>query len=399
MKKLFFVLLVFTVMIMSSCKKDDNPVTNNNPPPAANKQTYHRYINKSLSPYSSLVDTINSVIPESPLTQEVSNIKIFVDTLLCSNTGDIEMTLIHQNTYDTLIYKIGTGQNFLGTIFCDSSSVSISSGSPPFSGQFRPQSPLSQFNGQDPNGLWFLRIYNNGTNRSGVIKSWGITVTYKLQTLPANGLVTYYPFNGNANDSSGNGNNGTVYNATLTTDRFGKQNQAYYFNGTDAYIKASANVLPATTRTISIWFYANSVTSRPALLGYGGGICGTSFFAGIYTNSDSYWTSCHCGAKSVNLNITSQPVGQWINWIITSSLTGTRYYINGTLVRDTAVFYDNTDVTGKDFSLGVDVDYLGFAPFTNSDVGYFDGKLDDIRIYNRELSQTEINTLYHEGGW
>jgi len=45
------------------------------------------------------------------------------------------------------------------------------------------------------------------------------------------GLVAYYPFNGNANDESGNGNNGTVYGATLTTDRFGNTNKAYSFDG------------------------------------------------------------------------------------------------------------------------------------------------------------------------
>ena len=45
------------------------------------------------------------------------------------------------------------------------------------------------------------------------------------------GLVAHYPFNGNANDESGNGNDGTVNGATLTTDRFGNANKAYSFDG------------------------------------------------------------------------------------------------------------------------------------------------------------------------
>ena len=49
--------------------------------------------------------------------------------------------------------------------------------------------------------------------------------------IPTNGLVAYYPFNGNANDASGNGNNGIVNGATLTTDRLGNMNSAYTFNG------------------------------------------------------------------------------------------------------------------------------------------------------------------------
>ena len=49
--------------------------------------------------------------------------------------------------------------------------------------------------------------------------------------VPTNGLVGWWPFNGNANDESGNGNNGTVNGATLTTDRFGNANKAYSFDG------------------------------------------------------------------------------------------------------------------------------------------------------------------------
>ena len=50
------------------------------------------------------------------------------------------------------------------------------------------------------------------------------------------GLVAYYPFNGNANDESGNGNDGTVNGATLTEDRCGNANSAYSFDGADDYI-------------------------------------------------------------------------------------------------------------------------------------------------------------------
>ncbi|CAN5664572.1 hypothetical protein BH11BAC1_BH11BAC1_00100 [soil metagenome] len=50
--------------------------------------------------------------------------------------------------------------------------------------------------------------------------------------LPNNGLVAWYPFTGNANDSSGNANDGTVYNAVLTADRFGTSNSAYHFDWT-----------------------------------------------------------------------------------------------------------------------------------------------------------------------
>jgi len=51
------------------------------------------------------------------------------------------------------------------------------------------------------------------------------------------GLMAYYPFNGNANDASGNGNNAVFNNASLTNDRFGNPNSAYSFNGIDNYIR------------------------------------------------------------------------------------------------------------------------------------------------------------------
>ena len=55
------------------------------------------------------------------------------------------------------------------------------------------------------------------------------------------GLVAYYPFSGNANDKSGNGNNGTVYGASLTTDRNGELNRAYSFNG-ESLLKDSNSI-------------------------------------------------------------------------------------------------------------------------------------------------------------
>jgi hypothetical protein len=76
--------------------------------------------------------------------------------------------------------------------------------------------------------------------------------------VPTNGLVGWWPFNGNANDESGNGNNGTVNGATLTTDRFGNANSAYFFNGNSSnspYIIANSpiNNNTASSFSFSIW--------------------------------------------------------------------------------------------------------------------------------------------------
>ena len=74
----------------------------------------------------------------------------------------------------------------------------------------------------------------------------------------SDGLMAYYAFNGNANDESGNGNNGTVNGATLTTDRLGNANNAYSFDGEDDYIKVpNSPSIDVAGNTISItaWVY------------------------------------------------------------------------------------------------------------------------------------------------
>ena len=78
--------------------------------------------------------------------------------------------------------------------------------------------------------------------------------------VPANGLVGYWPFSGNANDISGNGNNGTNNGATLIADRFGNANSAYNFDGINDLISIpDSNTLSITNNiTMSAWVYVNS---------------------------------------------------------------------------------------------------------------------------------------------
>ena len=84
------------------------------------------------------------------------------------------------------------------------------------------------------------------------IATLGLTVSTMAQNLPnyvpANGLVGWWPFNGNANDESGSGNNGTNNGAILTNDRFGNANKAYTFNGSSSYI----NCPSGTTTSLNV---------------------------------------------------------------------------------------------------------------------------------------------------
>ncbi len=88
------------------------------------------------------------------------------------------------------------------------------------------------------------------------------SITFKTFGLPpTNGLVAYYPFIGNANDASGNGNNGTVNGATLTTDRFGSANKAYNFDGSSSYVQVADNPMLDLTGdfSLSLWEYSDQL--------------------------------------------------------------------------------------------------------------------------------------------
>jgi len=259
---------------------------------------------------------------------------------------------------------------------------------------------LSQFS--VPTGIlnintkYFWRVYAKNT------VDWGNpSLTFNFTTISSSleeGLVGYYPFNGNANDQSSSNNNGTVYNAALTTDRFGIQNSAYEFNGTNAYIKASANPLPTSVRTISLWFYAFSLV-HPVLFAYGGNeSCGYSYWQAINVTNHpgNYMTSSHCEVNNVLYNYTTSPLGQWYHWIVVASSTDTKFYLNGSLVTTQNVVYNTPITNNTDLAFGVCVGGIGIAPYTDGNVAYFHGKLDDIRIYNRELNSAEILTLYNE---
>ncbi|MEI9864256.1 MAG: hypothetical protein WDN00_06820 [Limisphaerales bacterium] len=73
-----------------------------------------------------------------------------------------------------------------------------------------------------------------------------LTLTSSAQSFITNGLVAYYPFNADASDASGHGNDGVIYGGVaLAPDRFGTDNSAYTFNGEDGYIDIGTQLVTA----------------------------------------------------------------------------------------------------------------------------------------------------------
>ncbi|MBS4028876.1 MAG: carboxypeptidase regulatory-like domain-containing protein [Ignavibacteriales bacterium] len=230
------------------------------------------------------------------------------------------------------------------------------------------------------------------------------TANIKLtSTLPTHGLVAYYPFNGNANDESGNGWNGTVNGTIPTQNRFGISNTAYHFDSTSSNTITTqfSGVLGSHSRTISFWQTSDNI-SRSISMSYGAG-----------TN---YQSTPGCTFVMFAQRISSNQVIAGVDlrfggiaYLISDSGSGWHHYtivvpdIAQPRTQDVKLYRDGTLVTTV-YSMFGDVavntlDSFNFiiGQFVNS--ANFGGNLDDIRIYNRALSDSEIQALYHEGGW
>ena len=221
--------------------------------------------------------------------------------------------------------------------------------------------------------------------------------TTQVTVFPTEGLLLHYPFNGNANDISGNGNDGIINGATLVSDRNGNFDKAYNFNGTGNQIKFPAisdfNNLPVS---FSFWASFDQLNSV---------ILGNDIVDNIETG---VWFSV--GQSAEYLNKLALNYGNGGGPMSTSRKsfvsdftleTNKWYHIVG-IIRDLntiQLFVDGVEVTGTYTGSSTTYKYsgnegsVGRAWDPNS---FFAGKMDDIRIYNRILNSTEINILYNE---
>jgi gliding motility-associated-like protein len=220
--------------------------------------------------------------------------------------------------------------------------------------------------------------------------------------LPAslrNGLVGYWPFCGNANDESGNGNNGVVNGATLTTDRLGSANSAYSFDGVNDFIQMPNRSISGSF-TISCWykmptynintlgandfiFFANhsgvNDNNRNVLVGYRN--FGSEYGHSTYVKGGS-------GNMIGYYALNQIPVAnKWHHFVC--------QFTNGVSVKmylDNVLFYTNNTVVSNTtlpslpmfFGIGIPTQF-----------NFYKGELDDVSIWNRVLTEQEILQLYN----
>ncbi len=124
-----------------------------------------------------------------PTAGTISAIRIRINNFTHTWDSDMAFTLIGpDNTTDFLInHRGGNGDNFFDTVLDDSATVPISGGSPPFTGSFRPESPLSVYQGKAINGTWALKMVDNVSSDAGILETWSIDI----QSSPANNCNPY----------------------------------------------------------------------------------------------------------------------------------------------------------------------------------------------------------------
>ncbi|MDE1944267.1 MAG: LamG domain-containing protein, partial [Patescibacteria group bacterium] len=208
----------------------------------------------------------------------------------------------------------------------------------------------------------------------------------------SNGLVGWWTMDGNnliqnVKDSSGQGNNGSLvgFSATSSAEVAGKIGGALKFNGTSQYI-----TVPDTTALRLSGTYSVSVWIRPAALkDYGNVLFKESLISntgyGLITFANGSWGWQIGNTLDIQTSAALLKNTTWSLLIATYDGTNVRLYQNGSLLSTTVASAVASDATA--LALGADT----------GDGRYFNGTIDDVRVYNRALSASEIQALYAAG--
>jgi hypothetical protein len=224
--------------------------------------------------------------------------------------------------------------------------------------------------------------------------------------VPSNGLMGWWPFNGNANDQSGNNLNGTVTGATLTSDRNGNQNSAYSFTTNQDITIPNTSNLNSYPLTVSLWYNVATLASTGE---------SSNIFSKYVSSS---WNGFHIflfDARNINsgntqyndgysvvpwyLRDTSNRVlgyygetpflqpniqtNTWYHYVFTLDSSGGKIYVNNQLV-DSHPWTGTPGASTNNFLWKIGGLYDT----------WFKGKIDDVGVWNRVLTPTEIQQLY-----
>ena len=206
--------------------------------------------------------------------------------------------------------------------------------------------------------------------------------------VPKNELKNWWGFNGNANDESGNGNNGVVNGPILASDRFGKVNSSYFFKGNEDIISTTNQQRMDIPFTVSFWVQLDSI-SQAWLIMQGGDQSGFSysFDLGVQlfpdaTISQYIFTG---GENWIGNDTLKAGSNKWYNIVYGQSDKGTKLYVNSVLVATNNEILTNQGLNG----------YWRFGGCSHPGQASLFGRIDDIGIWGRELNQSEVLDLFY----
>ncbi len=235
-----------------------------------------------------------------------------------------------------------------------------------------------------------VRIYNRALSDSEVQQLYA----YESQPSLTTGLVAYYPFDGNADDASGNGKNGVASGVAASTNRFGYTGSAYQFNGSSSVVtiaplsstSLSAMTLSAWIRPTAVPPVQGSIMNKWAAFTDSLNDWGLLVYSEMRVHFANYDHVSGAGKEVVSTN--SLSLGQWYHIVATVDSAGAgTIWVNGVL-QGRASMYRPVPPSAEAVRIGQMVTASGAI------VDTFSGSIDDVRIYNRALSAAEVQELY-----
>lgn len=206
------------------------------------------------------------------------------------------------------------------------------------------------------------------------------------------GLIACYPFSGNANDATSNGHNGTVFGPVLTNDRFGLAGSAYQFDGVDDYIDIGSfsTFTQSDDFSISVWIKPNQVKPQTILMLQPDDFYDRFNAMAYYSHngvSSTVWDygNCTAGGRLMQIGTVFSPAWQHFVFTVEQGV-GMKVYINGVL---TNTLSTSSTITNRQRNL-----WIGGGWDAAGALFYFDGIIDDMRLYDRAVNGAEVQALH-----
>ena len=195
-------------------------------------------------------------------------------------------------------------------------------------------------------------------------------------------IVGYWKLDGNSNDATASDDDGTDTSITYSNAN-GIINNGAGFNGSSGKITLSASGFPTgnSARSVNLWFKPGTVSGSRQLFLYGTATTGRKF--GIARAGNRILVVCY----GFNANVASNSsLSAGTMYMVTVTFDGSgniKYYLNGSTAGTATLATINTTADNGEIGHGWD--------------GYFNGSIDEVGIWDRELTSTEVTDLYNSG--